>query len=622
MAADAAKRFRELVAAGHEIPYDVEEPGNGSPLPRYIPLTERFVRDHAPTLLELDSFGSACAAIESAELAGPYLEEFGIKVPPDARKRAELAGVVFLCRLWTDSTDFSLDGKRLGEAITELEAGGETPEDEIEVVVPLRGLQMPLVRLELATATIVRADTVEVPAEARASEGAGAAGWEPTFLAATRVSADEGRQEDGEPTPDTGARAVEAFRQLISALRLFQPGGVGLGPYAWTRAGANRWRRIATGAGRPRRGGYRLAEDGLGDLTTLSRVLAYRSTPFGRPGQHGPGMTGALARAISRFEAGLERNVVLEALNDYLLALRFVLEGGGPADLGLPMRVAALCAEPEHRSETKAVVDRALALERELWSGEPAQPLNGAEAVPTPAESAVAIEDLTRAILRDAACGHLGSDLRATADEILLADGLAVGEGEAEQRGGSEEWDLPDEDDDEKEEDDLEEEGDDDDSEETPDDLEEDVEVAPAGVQASSSEPASEAPVSPAGQLWMDVSDEWQEGREVRDDDEAMQVPEPAGRITIQSGPEPEEDHVFASSQTTHEERQRIAMDAGERIHDRFNELLDKRPPESRKVADRVAYLFPRPETTEWDVREVSYDRRRRAEPHNELQAS
>ena len=34
MAADAAERFRELVAAGEEIPYDVEEPGNGSPLPR------------------------------------------------------------------------------------------------------------------------------------------------------------------------------------------------------------------------------------------------------------------------------------------------------------------------------------------------------------------------------------------------------------------------------------------------------------------------------------------------------------------------------------------------------------------------------------------------------------
>ena len=69
-------------------------------------------------------------------------------------------------------------------------------EDEIEVVVPIRGLQMPIARLELATATIVRADTVEVPAEARASEGAGAAGWEPTFLAAARVSA-------GEPDPTT-----------------------------------------------------------------------------------------------------------------------------------------------------------------------------------------------------------------------------------------------------------------------------------------------------------------------------------------------------------------------------------------------------------------------------------
>ena len=154
---------------------------------------------------------------------------------------------------------------------------------------------MPLVRLELATATIVRADTVDVPAEARASEGAGAAGWEPTFLAAARVSVGEGSQDDGEPTPDTGARAVEAFRQLITALRLFQAGGVGLGPYAWTHAGANRWRRIATGAGRPRRGGYRLAEEGLGDLTTLSRVLAYRSTPFGRPGQHRPGIAGAPA---------------------------------------------------------------------------------------------------------------------------------------------------------------------------------------------------------------------------------------------------------------------------------------------------------------------------------------
>jgi len=149
-------------------------------------------------------------------------------------------------------------------------------------------------------------------------------------------------------------------------------------------------------------------------------------------------------------------------------------------------------------------------------------------------------------------------------------------------------------------------------------DGEEEVEVAPAGFQ-----PADEQPTSPIGdQLWMDVADEWQEGREVRDDDADVQVPEPAGRITIQSRPEPEEDDVFASSHSRREERQTTAIDAGERIHRRFNELLDARPRERQNVADRIAYLFPRPEPTEWNVREVSYDRRRRAEPQNELRAS
>jgi hypothetical protein len=437
MAADASDRLRELVAQGEELPYDVHEAEAGSPLPQYVPLTERFIRDHSQALCALDSFGAACAAIDSADLAAPYLESFGIAVPAEDRRRGELAGVVLLCRLWSRSTDFSLDPVRLSTAIAELEAGGEVAEDEIEVVIPLRGLQMPVTRLELATATIVRADIVDVPAEAKAAEGSGAAGWEPTFLAATRVSETD---EDG---IDAGARAVEAFRQLVTTLRLFKSGGVGLGPYAWTRAGSDRWRRIATGAGRPRPGGYRLVEEELGDLAVFSRTLAYRSTAFGRPAKGEPGLSGALARSIARFEAGLERAMVLDAMNDYLLALRFVLEGGGAAQLGLPIRIAALCAEPDQRTEIKATVDRAQALERELWSGEPA-PVS--EDAPTPAETAVAVEDLSRAILRDAACGHLGSDLRSTADEILLADGLAVGEGKAEQRGGAEEWDFDPED--------------------------------------------------------------------------------------------------------------------------------------------------------------------------------
>ena len=289
---------------------------------------------------------------------------------------------------------------------------------------------MPVARLDLAPASIVRADIVDVPPEARSTDGLGVSPWEPPFLGVVRVS--EAAEDLGQ-TAEAGIAAVERFRRLVTTLRLFKAGGVGLGPHAWTRIGGDRWRRIATGSGRQRPGGYRLTEDELGELAAFSRALSAHGTPFTRLADDRPGFAVTLGRALNRFEAGLERNVVIEALNDYLLALRFVLEGAGPADLGLSMRVAALCAEPERRGEVKAVVDRALGLERELWSGEPAP--GGGSA--TPAETAVALEDLARAILKDAGAGHLGSDLRTTADEILLADGFAVGDGAGEQRGGT-----------------------------------------------------------------------------------------------------------------------------------------------------------------------------------------
>ena len=351
MAFDAADRLRELIAAGEEIPYEVREPGDGSPLCRYEPQTEIFVHDHARELRELDSFGTACAAIEIAGLASAYLERMGIGVPEDPRKRAEIASVAFLCRLWMGSSDFSLEADRLEAAIDELDAGLGVDDGQIEVIVPLRGLQMPVARLDLESASILRSDTVEVPPEARSSDGLGVSPWEPAFLAVVRV--DPPGHDDAGEVEDAGLVAVEAFRRLITTLRLFKSGGVGLGPHAWTRIAGDRWRRIATGSGRQRPGGYRLAEAELGDLLAFSRSLATPGTPFERLAQGRPGFPTVLGRALNRFEAGLERNVVVEALNDHLLALRFVLEGGGPADLGLPMRVSALCAEPERRRRGK-----------------------------------------------------------------------------------------------------------------------------------------------------------------------------------------------------------------------------------------------------------------------------
>ena len=131
MAGDAALRLRDLLAAGKEIPYEVRESGNGSPLAEYVPQTSRFIREHATELIALDSFGSTCAALESAGLAGIYLEEMGMSEPEDARRRAELAGIVFLCRLWQGSTDFTLDDRRLAGAMDELLELGEAAEGEI-----------------------------------------------------------------------------------------------------------------------------------------------------------------------------------------------------------------------------------------------------------------------------------------------------------------------------------------------------------------------------------------------------------------------------------------------------------------------------------------------------------
>ena len=596
VANDAAIRLRELIDAGHEIPYEVREPGDGSPLVRYEPRTEDFVYDHAGELRELDSFGTACAAIEIAGLARDYLELMGISVPEDTRKRAEIATLAFLCRLWIGSSDFTIEDRTLRAAIDEVEAGLDVEQGQIEVIVPLRGLTMPVARLDLEFVSIVRSDTVEVPSEARLSDGLGLSPWEPAVLAVVLV--DEPAVDEHGELADVGLAAVEAFRRLVTTLRLFKAGGVGLGPHAWTRVAGDRWRRIATGSGRQRPGGYRLTEGELGELVAFSRSLSVAGTPFQRLGMGRPGFPATLGRAINRFEAGLERNVVVEALNDHLLALRFILEGGGPAGLGLSMRVAALCAEPDERGEVKTIVDRAIGLERELWSGEPAPGSGGF----TPAETAAALEDLARAILKDAAAGHLGSDLRVTADEILLADGLAVGDGAGEQRGSTTEWDLTPVDPDEIE---LSEELEGLLPEETvaePDEIEEleavvaepeEVSELDARIEADPG-PDQEEMVSRAREIFGRLAEREPEPEPERDPTTSLELVPPLA--PAERGSEPS------------------VYDQGDRPASPVLRLIEQTRAEREARGDRVSGLFPRPETTEWDVRDITYDRSRRAE--------
>jgi hypothetical protein len=265
------------------------------------------------------------------------------------------------------------------------------------------------------------------------------------------------------------------------------------------------------------------------------------------------------------------------------------------------MRVAALCAEPESRDDVKSVVDRAQALERELWSGEPA----GSSSAATPAETAATLEDLARAILKDAAAGHLGSDLRVTADEILLADGLAAGDGVAEQRGGTTEWDLTPVDPDEVElatelEGLIRRPGDEVEDEPEPEEVSEfDARISP--------EPDPEPQEGP-------VSDR---AREIFGDAIAAEPAEPARReqptTSLELVPAPADPPEFHVHDYEDEQR-RLVDDAGRpRPASPVLRLIEQTRAEREARTDRVAGLFPRPETTEWNVRDITYDRTRRA---------
>lgn len=420
LAIEASECFAGLVAEGVELPFDlVEEPGPETLLYRYEPLTEAFVRSQAESVRELPSFGPATAALDSAGFASPYLAGLDIPRPADPRRQCEEAIVAFLSRLWADSSDFSLEGNRFEGTLRELESLTSDEADGIEIVVPIVGLQMTVERLDLAGGVaLVRSDVVDVPAEARRPEGHATTPWEPQVLALVRGWEGVG---DGPGSVSAGRLAL---RRLLTTLRLLKAGNVGLGAHAWTRAGRGPWRRLATGFARPRGGGYWLTDDEVDELTAFAAAVAAR-----------PVRGGAMSWAVGRFEMGVERPSALEGLSDHLLALRGLLEGGGPAGIGLAARVASLCAEPDDRQAVQAQIDRAFAIEQMLMRGLAVDlEDDGGEMADRLAGE---IEDLVRAILRDAVGGHLGTDLRATADEILMADGFSVdsvGEIPVEQR--------------------------------------------------------------------------------------------------------------------------------------------------------------------------------------------
>jgi hypothetical protein len=336
-----------------------------------------------------------------AGVASSYLESRGESVPADPGQRAELMLTVFIASLWEGSTEFSLDRERLETALTMLDAEALDADDAETLIVPIVGLRMSQQRLQLPHGVrIVRADSVEAPIEAMRSEGMGRAAWEPQYLAVAEQGPGEGAEA-----------ALQQLRELISVMRLYKSGGVGLGPYAFAPTGEGCWTRVTTGAPATRAGGYRLSEPEADELAELAKTLEARPDP-----------DQALTWAVGRFEMGCERESALDGLSDHLLALRAVLEGHGPVGASLPMRAAALIADESlDRIGARERMEGVLELERNLMNGRP---------VEAAAETARWAEDAVRGLLLQAALGELGDDLSATADETLIANGLAEGDAE------------------------------------------------------------------------------------------------------------------------------------------------------------------------------------------------
>jgi hypothetical protein len=399
-AEEAALQLAADTADGAEVPFEVVELAGGrreAPLYCYRPLTASFIDERLSILGRLTSYLPAVHALAACGGLDAYLVSRGeARVPAQPRARAEEALRHFLTRTFEDTTDFELSPDRLARAYEELESLVMEGRALTEVVAPIMGLALMSDEIVLGDGlSLVRAGVHgDAPAEVR------------------RAHEDDGHQVvlarltwEAAPGDEAPLRHAQVrLRRLLTALRLYDAAGIVLARTAWTRTGGNPWQPFAIAGGAQARGVCVVPVQQEDELRAFLSLIA-RRTP-----RHGE-----LAWALGRFELANDRARPSEALTDVLLALRALLEPEGPQTGRLAGRVAALCALPESRAQVTERIAHLVALERSVVAG--VAPEDGA--------LVHLVDELTgwlRALLRDVLCGHLDSDLRAVADELLAEE--------------------------------------------------------------------------------------------------------------------------------------------------------------------------------------------------------
>jgi hypothetical protein len=397
-ALEAAALLEEELRSGAEIEFEVDEQPAGSKtvLYRYTPLTGKFIDARWDALRSLPSCDPAGRALGHG--AALYLRLQGV---PGVD--AEPALRELLARLYDDATSFEFPEERFEKVYADVER--TLYEDSVAVVVlaSLPGLELEHGRVDLGDGlSLIGGEAIDAPPEAVWSDPRERSGGPHVLVVLERdIRTDM-------PLPITEARI--RFRRLLTAFRLFKSGAVSLGPLAWTRADHGAWQPVQLGsAGHLRGEPWLLTAAEEPELCELIDLL----------GQARAG--GAVAWGLSRFEMGCDRSLDTEALSDYLLALRALLDGSddtGRASLGL--RLAALCAEESDRRPLQRRVELAFALERFVIAGGSGEAYMDTIGSDSPRDLVLEVEEQLRALLRDVLCGFLDADLKSAADDILL----------------------------------------------------------------------------------------------------------------------------------------------------------------------------------------------------------
>jgi hypothetical protein len=405
---DAGMRLDLAASDGDEVPFEVVTTDGGRtgriPLYCYRPLTGDFIRARLGLLGALPTYAAVARALEGVGGLELYLRGRGLNGTPDeSRGQADAVLREFLARVFEERSEFAFDSARFEVAYNELERAIYEGRCVTEVVAPLLGIDLDAETGELAMGeglSIVRCSALAgAPAELSETE-------QQPLLLVLRVAHDRLQQP-------SVSFARTRFRRLLTALRLFEKGGYAIGPIGYSRIDDGVWSPVPLGSsGRPRLITLipRESEDELRAFCNLiSRRIGSQS-----PGGRGPDDSGAgeAGWALSRFEMGCERVAPFEALTDYLLALRALLEPEGPASGRLAQRLSMICAPPEQRAALAERTAHAISLERAVIAGL------------APADTGVAtlVDEMAehlRAILRDVLCGHLDADVRTVADELL-----------------------------------------------------------------------------------------------------------------------------------------------------------------------------------------------------------